>query len=72
MAAYFIDSSALVKRYVAERGSGWVKASVVPTAGNRIYVSRVTSVEVVLVLVSADLELNTAAAIEGLTVIDPQ
>lgn len=150
MAAFFIDSSALVKRYVTERGSTWVKQSVVPTSGNRIYVSRATSVEVVaaiarrakggsvapqdaiatialflqhvrteyrvveltpvliddairlaevhalraydaiqlaaalavrqvrashgapaLVLVSADLELNTAASIEGLTVIDP-
>jgi len=151
VAVYFIDSSALVKRYVTERGSAWVKQSVTPTSGNRIYVSRATSVEVVagiarrakggsiatqdaiatiaqflrhfrteyrvveftpvviddaihlaevhalraydaiqlaaalavrqvraergapaLVLVSADLELNTAAAIEGLTVIDPQ
>lgn len=151
MAGYFIDSSALVKRYVTERGSAWVKQSVAPPSGNRIYISRATSVEVVaaiarrakggsiapqdaiatiaqflrhvqteyrvvelssvviddairlaevhalraydaiqlatalavrnvrarrgapaLVLVSADFELNAAAALEGLTVIDPQ
>lgn len=151
MAAFFVDSSALVKRYVTERGSNWVKQSVVPPSGNRVYVSRATSVEIVaaiarrakggsvapqdalaaialflqhnrteyrvvelaptliddavllaevhalraydavqlaaalavrqaravlgapaLVLVSADQELNAAASIEGLAVIDPQ
>lgn len=46
MAVYFFDSSALVKRYVAEVGSGWVVTITDPTAGNRIYVANIAGVEV--------------------------
>ena len=47
MAVYFCDSSAIVKRYVREVGTGWVLGIVDPTAGHRIYVAGVTAVEVV-------------------------
>lgn len=47
MAAFFCDSSAIVKRYVAEIGSKWVSAIIDPEDGNRIYVARITLVEVV-------------------------
>ncbi len=36
MAAYFFDSSALVKRYVIERGSTWVIRITTPAVGNSI------------------------------------
>jgi predicted nucleic acid-binding protein len=45
MAHYFLDSSGLVKRYVAETGSGWVQNLCTP--GNAIYISRITGAEVV-------------------------
>ncbi len=47
MPAYFFDSSALVKRYVAESGSVWVGQITAPPTGNRIYVASITAVEVV-------------------------
>jgi uncharacterized protein len=47
VAVDFFDSSAIVKRYVNETGTGWVISITDPTAGNRIYVVRITGVEVV-------------------------
>jgi uncharacterized protein len=47
MAAYFLDSSALVKRYAAETGTAWVTGLVDPAAGNLILVARITGVETV-------------------------
>ena len=50
MAAYFFDSSALVKRYVSEIGSSWVIGLTAPRSGNRVYIAGITSVEVVSAL----------------------
>ena len=50
MAAYFFDSSALVKRYAREAGTAWVFSLVRPSASNRLYVARITGVEVVSAL----------------------
>ena len=50
MAAYFFDSSALVKRYVQETGTAWVLRVTDPAAGHSIYVARITSVKVVSAL----------------------
>ncbi len=47
MAILFLDSSALVKRYVPETGSAWIKAMTDPIIGNRLYVARITGAEVV-------------------------
>ena len=47
MAAYFLDSSALVKRYATETGSPWVENLTDPRSGNRIYVAAITHVEVI-------------------------
>lgn len=44
--AYFWDSSALVKRYVAETGTSWVQAVTGPSARNAHLVARITWVEV--------------------------
>ena len=44
--AYFLDSSALVKRYVQEDGTAWVRRLTRRTFGNRIYLARITPVEV--------------------------
>ncbi|MEX0713259.1 MAG: type II toxin-antitoxin system VapC family toxin [Pirellulales bacterium] len=45
MAVYFFDTSALVKCYVHEIGSAWVRGIVDPAAGNDIYLLRITAVE---------------------------
>jgi predicted nucleic acid-binding protein len=47
MAAYFLDTSALVKRYAAEPGTVWVTSLIAPAAGNLILVARITGVETV-------------------------
>jgi len=47
VAAYFLDSSALVKRYAAETGSAWVENLTDPRSGNRIFVAAITHVEVI-------------------------
>jgi uncharacterized protein len=44
--AYFLDSSALVKRYVHEDGTAWVRRLTRRTSGHRIYLARITPVEV--------------------------
>lgn len=47
MAVYFLDSSAIIKAYVAETGSTWVSNLVDPANSNKIYLAHITSVEVV-------------------------
>ncbi len=47
MAGYFFDSSALVKRYVIERGSAWVISITDPAAGNQNHIVRLTGVEAI-------------------------
>jgi predicted nucleic acid-binding protein len=47
VSTYFADTSALIKRYVAEPGSAWVRSWVDPSVGNTIVISRLTTVEVV-------------------------
>ena len=50
MSIYFLDSSALVKRYVAEIGSTWIRALTAPDARNPLIIARITWVEVLSAL----------------------
>ena len=50
MSVYFLDSSALVKRYVTETGSAWVRSLAVPEARNSLIIARITWVEVLSAL----------------------
>ena len=43
---FFADTSALSKRYVAERGTAWLTSLVDPSTGNSVYIVRVTAVEI--------------------------
>jgi uncharacterized protein len=47
LTCYFLDSSALIKRYILEQGTVWMRAIVAPSAGNTLLVSRITPVEVI-------------------------
>ncbi len=47
MAVYYLDTSALVKRYVQEAGTAWVLVLTNPASGHDIYVARVTGPEMV-------------------------
>lgn len=46
MSYLFLDSSALVKRYLTETGTSWVRALADPSTGNTIVVAGITRVEV--------------------------
>lgn len=47
MAIYFLDSSALVKRYINETGSAWVSELFTPTLGHDFFIAAITGVEIV-------------------------
>jgi len=57
----FLDSSALVKRYVAETGSAWIAALVSPAAGNQLVIARAAWVEVLSALARRQREGSLAA-----------
>lgn len=50
MTIYYADSSALVKRYVAETGSGWIQALCDPAAGHTIALAHIGLVEIAAAL----------------------
>lgn len=45
MAALFFDSSALIKRYIAETGTAWVIGLLRPAANHDIFVANITGIE---------------------------
>ena len=47
MAALYLDTSALVKRYVQETGSSWISTATNASAQNVLYILRVTAVEMI-------------------------
>lgn len=47
MAVYFLDSSALVKRYIRETGSAWVLELFNPALNNEIFIAAIAKVEIV-------------------------
>jgi predicted nucleic acid-binding protein len=46
LTAYFMDSSALVKRYVSETGTDWIHELAAPQSQNRLIIARIAWVEV--------------------------
>lgn len=67
MAIYFFDSSGLVKRYIAEKGTLWVQALTDPNSGNSIHVTRVTGAEVVSAIARRQRRGATTAAAAALS-----
>ena len=69
MAGYFFDTSALVKRHVNESGSAFVKSLVRAKTGHRIYIARITAVEITSAITRrqyrGDISPASAAAILG-------
>ena len=47
MAVYFLDSSALVKRYIQETGSGWLQTLCQQSQPEDLYIARIAGAEVV-------------------------
>jgi uncharacterized protein len=47
VAAYFLDTSAVLKRYVQETGTAWVQTLASPTARHSLFLVRITLAEAV-------------------------
>lgn len=47
MAICYFDSSAVVNRYAQETDTAWVTSILDPTAGNAVYLARISAVEVI-------------------------
>ena len=45
MAAFFLDTSTVLKRYVQETGTAWVQALAAPSARHSLFVVRITQAE---------------------------
>jgi len=62
MAAFYLESSALVKRYSTETGSNFVIGLMRPSAKNRFYSAKITEVEVCAALARKRKGLKISAA----------
>jgi len=62
MASYFADSSALVKRYVQERGSAWIVGLFTPFPHDDVHIVAVTPVEIVAALMRRSRSGTTTEA----------
>jgi len=69
LAAYFFDTSAIVKRYANEIGSAWVQHLADPALHLAIYLARITEVEVTSAITRQlrGGSLSAAEAASGLT-----
>jgi len=47
MATYFLDTSAIIKRYIFEQGQAWILSLCNPAQGHDLYISQAALVEVV-------------------------
>jgi uncharacterized protein len=47
---FFVDTSALAKRYIVENGSKWIRSIVLPRYRNRVLISKLATVEMISVL----------------------
>jgi uncharacterized protein len=47
MTVYFLDSSALVKRYICETGTDWIASLFSPDLGNDCFVAAIAGVEII-------------------------
>ena len=62
MAIYFLDSSAVVKRYFPEQGHRWIDALCNAAQGHEIYIAQPALVEVVAALCRREREGNITLA----------
>lgn len=70
MPIYFLDSSAVVKRYITEIGTDWVVNLTNPRAGNPIHLARITSVEVISAITRRSRSGNVSVADAAVAIAD--
>ncbi len=47
MATYFLDTSAIIKRYISEQGQAWILSLCNPAQSHELYISQAALIEVV-------------------------
>ncbi len=62
MAAYFFDTSGIVKRYLKETGTAWVQSVADPVAANLIFLAGISGVEVTSAVMRRHRSGNLTAA----------
>ena len=62
MTVYFLDSSALVKRYVTEKGSVWLQQLAEPESGHTLIVARISWAELLSALARLQREYALSPA----------
>lgn len=74
MAACFVDTSAIVKRYVAEQGSNWVRQSLDRAAGVDVFIVSITTVEFVSAVTrrARNYSISSADALVAIQVFQAQ
>jgi predicted nucleic acid-binding protein len=70
MALYYIDASALVKRYSTEAGGAYVRRICDPAAGHIVLISRITTVEVVTAFCRKAYQLAPGMSMPEITTAD--
>jgi uncharacterized protein len=70
MTIYFLDSSAIAKRYISEIGSSWIHEITDPTRQNDLFIARITWVEVLSALARRQREgfLTTTDVNQAITI----
>jgi predicted nucleic acid-binding protein len=62
VAAYFLDTSAIVKRYIQEIGTAWVQALAAPAAGHSLFVVRIALPETIAAITRRERGGHISAA----------
>jgi predicted nucleic acid-binding protein len=65
----YLDTSAIVKRYAAEKGSAWLQNLVNPSAGNTVLLSEITIAEFAAAI-SAKSRANTLSLADRTNIIN--
>ena len=68
MASYYLDTSALAKRYIAEAGSSWVNGLFDPALANHLQIAAITPVEMIAA-VTRRVRVGTLDAPDATTAI---
>jgi uncharacterized protein len=72
VAIFFLDTSAVVKRYIQENGSPWVQALAAPTSGHALFVARITLAETVAAVTRRERGGHIAASAAATALADFQ
>jgi hypothetical protein len=65
MAHYFLDSSALLKRYLEEENSERIREATDPKKGKAIYIAQTTGVEVIATFARASKRFNRLSPVDA-------